>query len=425
MKNRREAVAKRMYGLTETTEPSVEAGLRWLELQQHSEGYWDGNDKGMGGVVNCMPAYTGLALLAFLGAGYDGITGKYRETIRRASEYLAATQFYDGSFPVTGGGDNSWIFAYVIGMGTWGVNEAYAISGADILKNPAQRGIDYLARVQTPGAGWRYGARYTQSDTSCTSWVLMTMKTASLTGLRVPAKAFDGIDNWLERCQFDITGEKELPEDMVTDYDKEVGAKRYFKVFTGYFTLSGTEASSLQQTSMTAVGMVCRFFTGWQRSHPFLIGSANYLRDFLPQWRKGLEKGQAIAWYFYFWYYGTLAMHQMGGSYWRAWNEKIKTMLPENQRNDPPAMAGSWDPDSAVLNGCACTFSTSMAVLTLETYYRFSPVMLPSDDDKKAEKYGGPGMDGAAMDGAAMDGAAMDGAAMDGAAMDGTSPPAP
>lgn len=385
-KNRREAIAKGLYGLSATTERSVESGLRWIENQQHPEGYWDGNDKGFAGVPNCQPAYTGVAMLAMLGAGYDGKTGKFRETIRRGVEFLSASQFYDGGFPVTGGGDNSWIFAYLIGMGVWALNESYAMTGDATLKGPSQRGIDYLVRVQTPGGGWRYGPRYIQSDSSCTAWVLMTMKTAHLAGLRVAQKAYDGVDSWYERCQFDVTGEEESPEDMATDYDKEVGVKRYFKAFTGYLTLSGKEDSALQQNSMTPVGMVVRFFMGWQRSHPFMIGSANYLMDFLPQWRKGLDgRGQAIAWYFYFYYYGTMAMYQMGGRYWRAWNEKIKVMLPENQRVDPPNQAGSWDQDTATANG-GRLFATCMAVLTLETYYRFSPLMLPSEDDLKVKK---------------------------------------
>lgn len=405
-KNRREAIAKGLYGLTPTTEQSVEAGLRWVENQQHPEGFWDGNDKGFAGVPNCQPAYTGVAMLAMLGAGYDGHTGKFRETIRRGIEFLSASQFYDGGFPVTGGGDNSWIFAYLIGMGVWAINEAYAMTGDEALVGPAQRGIDYLVRVQTPAAGWRYGPRYIQSDSSCTAWVLMTMKTANLAGLRVAQKAFDGVDYWYERCQFDITGEEEQPEDMTTDYDKEVGVKRYFKAFTGYLALSGKEDSALQQNSMTPVGMVVRFFMGWQRSHPFLIGSANYLMDFLPQWRKGLDgKGQALSWYFYFYYYGTLAMYQMGGRYWRAWNEKIKVMLPANQRVDPPALAGSWDQDTATSNG-GRLFATCMAVMTLETYYRFSPLMLPSDDDlkpKKGPKGGAIGMEGDPAPGAGME----------------------
>jgi HEAT repeat protein len=385
VENRREVIEKGLYGLSRETERAVENGLRWLELQQHSIGFWDGNEKGFGGVVNCEPAYTGLSLLAFLGAGYNGARGKYRETIRRAVEFLAATQFYDGGYPVTGGTDNSWIFAYLIAMGVWGVTEGYALAGDEALREPAQWGIDYLVRVQTPGAGWRYGPRYVQSDTSCTSWTLMTMKAADLIGLEVAQKSFDGIDSWLERCSYDITGEEEIPEDLSTDYDYEVGSRRYFKAFTGYFELSGAEKSALQQTSMTAVGMVCRFFMGWKRSHPFLIGSANYLLDYLPQWMKGLEKGQAIAWYHYFWYYGTLAMYQMGGRYWRAWNEKIKRMYPENQRTSPPELIGSWDPDTALLNG-GRLFSTAMSILSLETYYRFSPLLGEAEEpDGKAD----------------------------------------
>ena len=382
-KNRKEAVANRLYGLTETTERSVEAGLIWLEEQQLANGSWDGAAKGFLGVINCEPAYTGLALLALLGAGYNSAHGKFRETVRRGTEFLITTQYYDGGFPVTGGGDDSWIFAYSIGMAVWGVTEAYGLSGDPALRWPSQRGCDYLVRVQTPGGGWRYSARMIQSDTSCTSWVLMTLKSATMLDLEVPSKAIDGIDSWLERCGSDITGEDEIPEDLMTAYDKEVGAKRVFKAFTGYFELSGHEASALQMTSITAVGMACRFFMGWKRSHPFLIGSANYLLDYLPQWHKGLEKNQAIAWYFYFYYYGTLAMHQMGGRYWRAWNEKIKVMLPAHQKKDPPELAGSWDSDTAVLDG-GRLFATSISCLTLETYYRFSPLLGDTEEDTVA-----------------------------------------
>jgi HEAT repeat protein len=396
--NRRDALKTGKYGLEQSTESAVETGLRWLELQQHPEGFWDGNEKGFGGVVHCEPAYTGLALLAFLGAGYQDDRGKYRETVRRAAEFLAATQFYDGGFPVTGGGDNSWIYAYLIAMAVWGLNENFALSGTEAFHDPAQWGVDYLVRVQTPGAGWRYGPRYIQSDTSCTSWVLMTLKTADLSGLHVAQRSIDGIDAWLEACTTDLGDKVEAPEDLKSDHTYEVGSRQYYKFFTGYFTLSGSESSSLQQTSMTAVGMVCRFFMGWKRSHPYMIGSANYLGDYLPQWMKGLEKGQAIAWYHYYWYYGTLAMYAMGGRHWRQWNDRIKKMYVENQRLSPPELVGSWDPDTAVLNG-GRIFSTAMSILTLETYYRFSPVLdegLPEDDGGAPAAGPGPAAPGAA-----------------------------
>ena len=39
----------------------------------------------------------------------------------------------------------------------------------------------------------------------------------------------------------------------------------------------------------------------------------------------------AIAWYHYYWYYGTLAMYQMGGRYWRAWNARSKLTSRRNR----------------------------------------------------------------------------------------------
>ena len=41
----------------------------------------------------------------------------------------------------------------------------------------------------------------------------------------------------------------------------------------------------------------------------------------------------------------------------------------------------SWDPDTAVLNG-GRLFSTSMSILALESYYRFSPLMGKQGDEK-------------------------------------------
>ncbi len=386
--NRRQALEKGLYGLTPRTERAVENGLRWLERQQHLLGTWDGNEKGYGGVVNCEPAYTGLSMLAFLGAGYSSSEGKYREVVRRGVEFLCATQFYDGGFPVTGGGDSGWIYAYLIAMANWGITECYGISGDEEFMEPSQWGIDYLVRVQTPGKGWRYGPRYFQSDSSCTSWVLMTTKMADLVGLDVSQKSWDGVDDWLTRCSYDLTGEVEVLEDLSSDFAYEVGARRYFKSITSYLELKESDKIGLRKVSMTSVGMVCRFFMGWKRSHPYMIGSANLLSDYIPEWMNGLERVQTVTWYHYYWYYGTLAMHQMGGKYWRKWNQSIRKMYPEKQRLSPPELAGSWDPDTARFNG-GRIFSTAMSILSLETYYRFSPLMGkagPADEDEGGGK---------------------------------------
>jgi hypothetical protein len=391
-RRRAEAVDKRMFGVTEGTERAVEAGLRWLELQQKPTGEWDGNEKGFNGFVSCEPAYTGLCVLAFLGAGYGPEHGKFRECIRRATEYLVATQLFDGSLSFGGAGDQTAFFAYVIGMGVWALNEVNAAATEPHVRPYAERGLDYLVGVQTPGAGWRYGPRYLQSDTSATSWVLMGLKAGLAAGLHVPQRALDGVDLWLEGAQTDMTGEVERPEDLATDYDKEVGARRAFRAVTGYLPIRDEQQQTYHQESMTPVGMVCRFFLGWRRSHPFLIGSANYTASNPPQWMKGT----GISEYYYYWYYGTLAMHQMGGRFWRAWNGKISTMLPEKQRYSPTELAGSWDPDTS-RGGGGRLFSTPVAILTLETYYRFSPMLDTFEGDAELRTAREKAADDAAM----------------------------
>jgi hypothetical protein len=53
----------------------------------------------------------------------------------------------------------------------------------------------------------------------------------------------------------------------------------------------------------------------------------------------------------YYWYYGSLAMFQVGGDYWDQWNEAMKPALTKNQ-NDQRSLClfGSWDPEGYGLN---------------------------------------------------------------------------
>jgi hypothetical protein len=75
----------------------------------------------------------------------------------------------------------------------------------------------------------------------------------------------------------------------------------------------------------------------------------------------------------YFLYYGTLAMHQMGGRYFREWNARVKEILPAVQRKTG-CQRGSWE--GWYLDGIfGSVYTTSMGALTLETYYRYAPVL--------------------------------------------------
>jgi len=83
----------------------------------------------------------------------------------------------------------------------------------------------------------------------------------------------------------------------------------------------------------------------------------------------------------YYWYYGTLAMFQMGGKSWKQWNAKMKAALLPNQRKGGPVdgslqdVDGSWDPVSWLCRHSGTrVYTTAVNALSLEVYYRYLPM---------------------------------------------------
>ena len=80
----------------------------------------------------------------------------------------------------------------------------------------------------------------------------------------------------------------------------------------------------------------------------------------------------------YYFYYGTLAMYQHGGDQWDVWNERMKKALLPVQRQDE-GYVGSWDPDTRWGGYGGRVYSTAMAALCLEVYYRYLPIYRLND----------------------------------------------
>jgi len=385
---RRQAVVeKQLYGVSVESEAAVERGLRWLDARQGVLGAWIGRKGDPEAYEDCEPAYTGLALLTFLGAGYGGAGGKFSEAVRRGREFLTSTQLWDGSFADRLLGAAAWVSSYVDGMATWALVESYAQTTSAALGATAQWGIDHISKIQTPGGGWRYAPRSVRSDSSCTSWMLMALKGAEVVGLDVPQRCWDGADRWLEQCTSPLEGLVEHMDDITSDYDYEVGLGVKRPVVVTYFQFDSPEQKSLNEPvpSITAAGMVCRLFMGWGRSHPALVGGSITLERTPPKWEEMSRTPPDSCVYHYFWYYGSLAAFQMGGRHWRTWQSRAYPMYIKHQRMAPTALRGSWDPDPGVLSG-GRLFSTCMSVMSLETPYRFSPLMMHGRREAKPPK---------------------------------------
>lgn len=326
------------------TEASVQAALHWLAANQSADGRWDcslhgggremktlGHDRGgAGGEADT--AVTGLAVLAFLGAGHTHYDGKYSATVRRGLEFLARTQAADGNLA-----GNAELFArmYCHGMATLALGEAYGMTGDSGLRPFVQRAVGYTIRSQHPvTGGWRYQPG-DEGDTSQLGWQLMALHSAELAGLPIPVATRNGMIRFLN---------------TVT-----AGPQRGLASYRPRTTPSRT---------MTAEAMVCRAFLGLQPGEPALREAVAYLLQETPQGGPFNE---------YYWYYATLALFQIQGSAWEAWNAALQERLLASQETRG-TLAGSWPSDTVWGGYGGRVYTTAMNALCLEVYYRHLPV---------------------------------------------------
>jgi hypothetical protein len=348
------------HGGSRISERAVELGLEWLKDHQDSEGLWDcdgfmKHDKVTpictdAGYPLYDPGVSGLALLAFLGAGQTHKRGRYKRTVRRGLKYLKQIQDPEGCF----GPRTERHFVYNHAIGALAMAEAYALTGSAIFKQSAQLGIDFIIKCQNPYLAWRYGVRPGDNDTSVSGWFIMALKSAKAAGLRVGNDGFDGLKNWLDKVT--------EPEYGRAGYTaRGTGPARTEEMMEKY--------PPDKSESLTAVAILARIFIGEDPAKSEMIQKgADLCLKALPLWD---ESAGTID--MYYWYYGTLGLFQVGGEDWKKWNDAIKDAIIDHQRKDG-AFRGSWDAAGPWGREGGRVYSTAVCVMCMEVYYRYGRV---------------------------------------------------
>jgi len=338
---------------------AVMAALRWLKNHQSPDGRWDGggfdaqckmNRCDGGGESAYSTGVTGLALLAFLGAGETHQTGSCKETVKSGVKWLRDVQDSEGCF----GPRTSQHFMYNHACAALAMTEAFGMTGSRSLKEPAQRGIGFVLKSKNPYLAWRYNFPADgDNDTSVTGWMVMALKSAKLSGLEVEGQAVKDAIAWVEKMT--------EPEFGRTGYQQRGGPPARTNETMAKFPASKSE-------SLTAVGLTIRIFGGHDLKSDEMIGKgADLLAKCLPKW--DVDQGTID---FYYWYYGSLAMFQVGGERWKKWNEAMKTSLLDHQRLEKDRCEyGSWDPIDPWSSEGGRVYATAMNCLTMEVYYRY------------------------------------------------------
>ena len=348
------------HGGSPATESAVDLGLQWLFHHQEPEGFWDRLKYGGGGKEGNPDnvGMTGLATLAFLGAGYTEKHGKYKDTVKRAIEWLISQQNAQGRFD----NDGAKSHGYRTPMAAMALSEAAGMAKVPSTVEAAQKAIDGVVDAQGPYEAWNYRPKTQpgRNDSSVTIWDAMALKSAKVAGLRVPGTAFTGVLNWVDHAQ-------RLDNAVPGDYEFKGGMLAYSGKIKDKGSLKFHETSSL----LLAAGGVIRLFWGQPLNHPGVVGPCNLLVENSLPGARTEKYGDS----YYGWYYATLLMFQKGGDHWEKWNKAMQShYLARQIQGDPRDMGGSWDPKGKFVNEGGRVFSTSLCVLSLEVYYRYLPM---------------------------------------------------
>jgi len=363
------------------TETAVENALMWLARHQSAEGYWDAAGQGAGSEPSASAsresryrahagqradtAMTGLALLAFLGAGHTHRDGPYAETVSRGLQYLIGQQFPSGDLSGRQqiGQEPTVRYArmYSHGMAALALTEAYAMTHDAALLGAVQGAVGYSLKAMNPRTGgWRYDfASDDPGDTSQFGWQAMVLNSSQNSGAyAIPGATRVVLQRFLDSVSTGRAG----------------GLAVYRNVAPG-----AAAPVSAATPAMTAEAMAMRCMLGL----PIPSQAASEARGMLLAHLPGRSEENL-----YYWYYASLALYQMRGDptaptsvaamspslgAWNQWNDAMKLQLCSTQIVDGPH-AGSWHPTCVWGAYGGRVYSTAVACMCLEVYYRYLPL---------------------------------------------------
>jgi hypothetical protein len=196
---------------------------------------------------------------------------------------------------------------------------------------PVQEAVRFIETAQDMhSGGWRYLPGQA-GDITVTAWQIAALKSARMCGLEAPSPTIEAARRFLDRVQ---------------THD---GAAYGYR-------------SPAAKPCTSAIGLLCRMYTGWTADHEALRRGVTALA------RPGPSPG-AIYQNFYL----SQALLQMNHPVWPRWNAKNRDQIVAQQMRVAHE-AGSWffaEHETAPGGRLA---HTALAVLTLEVYYRLLPI---------------------------------------------------
>ena len=350
-------------GGNEASQAAVARALDWLVRHQASTGEWEAMHferkcpltsscqvKAASGDPLYTPGTTGLALLAFMGAGFSPSHGPHARTISLGLAWLIERQNPEGGIT-----HDLKVLFYNQAVATRALCEAAALTRDERYRSAAQKALDYLGKSQLADGSWNYyhdPAEAPRNDASIAGWVVFAIRAAEEAGLVVPAEMKGRVRDFFIRRTDAKTGE-------VIYADREPGAGRRGSgpAALGLFG-RGLLGGDDPETARKAAVRIVAARPDWEK---FLDAQVKTAGKEIP-----FDPDQNMAG----WYYGTEAMFRRGGEDWTAWNAAARDLLVQHQVR-AGHRDGSWEPETSYIGReGGRVFSTAIAVMILTIYAR-------------------------------------------------------
>ncbi len=282
------------------TPSTADTGLEWLKQNQRDDGSW------VGGGDLSDEAASALALLAFLGAGETHKHGAYRDVVTKGFAWLTSRRAADGWFL---GKETKRRFRDQA-IVTLAFAEAHGLTASGRYRDPAVKGVDRLLDVV------RKGPLPSAEDIV---WFAMAGKSLKVAGLYHSTTMYDA---------FVLKDIAKLP--------------------------------AVKHPRDSAMVLLARIFAGADiRKDPMVLAAVNHQLSDLPVWDEEAGTVDMRRWYF-----GTLAIFQVGGDPWRKWNSALKSAVIDHQRRTGEE-AGSWEPVGVWTKKSGRVAATALMVMSL------------------------------------------------------------
>ena len=228
-------------------------------------------------------------------------------------------------------------------MATHALLDAAMVTENPVYRRAAERGVRFLEQFHGGVDGWRYEPKGAESDTSATCLAMRALRLGELAGFKVNAGTLRSGLGWIAK---------------MTDKDGRVG----------YNTTGGGSARPPGgakgrwpikfSRAMEATALLTHMLIWNNPRDKRVRPAADVISRRRPSWSRDAVD-------MYYWLWGTMAMHQVGGKHWKLWKKALLAAVLPHQSED-----GSWPPDGPWGLDGGRIYSTAFTVLMLETGYR-------------------------------------------------------